>query len=99
MHYSEFLNFCQMENKGDSLPPLLQALFEIKKNNWTAAHEIAQEDKTQNGSWLHAHVHRVEGDLGNAHYWYRLAKREPCTLPLEEEWQHLAQSFCQIEIV
>jgi len=54
---------------------LLRALEMLDSGNWDGAHQIAQEDKTAIGSWLHGVVHIIEGDRGNAEYWYRRARR------------------------
>jgi hypothetical protein len=54
---------------------LLRALDMLESGDWDGAHEIAQEDKTEIGSWLHGIVHILEGDQGNAQYWYRRAGR------------------------
>ena len=54
---------------------LLQALEMLESGNWDGAHQIAQEDMTEMGSWLHGVVHIIEGDRGNAEYWYRRAGR------------------------
>jgi hypothetical protein len=54
---------------------LLRALAMLEAGDWEGAHEIAQEDKTEIGSWLHGIVHILEGDQGNAQYWYRRAGR------------------------
>jgi hypothetical protein len=55
--------------------PLLQALDMLEAGNWDGAHQIAQEDKSAMGSWLHGIVHILEGDQGNARYWYGRAGR------------------------
>jgi len=55
---------------------LLRALDMVESGNWDGAHQIAQEDKTEIGSWLHGIIHIVEGDQGNAQYWYRRANRK-----------------------
>ncbi len=47
----------------------------LKKGEWQKAHEISQQDETKLGCWAHGIVHLVEGDLGNARYWYRRAGR------------------------
>lgn len=65
----------------------LQALWYDGKGNWARAHEVAQEDTSADGSWVHAYLHRVEGDLGNAAYWYRRAGRPTATNDLTDEWQ------------
>lgn len=54
---------------------LLQALGMLESGNWDGAHQIAQEDKTEMGFWLHGIVHILEGDQANAQYWYRRAGR------------------------
>ena len=68
----------------------LQSLWHTHAGNWDAAHDIAQEIRTPLGSWIHAHLHVIEGDLGNAGYWYRRAgqlARGPDEL--EQEWREL----------
>lgn len=54
---------------------LLRALHLLESGDWHGAHQIAQEDKTKLGSWLHGVVHIIEGDRGNAESWYRRAGR------------------------
>ena len=77
----------------DNLTVELQALWHAKTGNWDAAHNIAQDIHTPTGSWIHAHLHVVEGDLGNAGYWYRKAGR-PASGPerLDEEFQELVEA-------
>lgn len=72
------------------LPPLMEALWWEAKGDWKRAHEIAQEIHTRDAAWVHAYLHRREGDQWNAGYWYRTAGREVCTLPLEAEWREIA---------
>ena len=67
-------------------PPLL-ALWHEAKGEWDRAHAIAQEDPSAEGAWVHAYLHRVEGDLPNAGYWYRRAGRPASQAPLSEEWR------------
>jgi hypothetical protein len=55
---------------------LARALDLLAAGDWQRAHEIVQEQKSILGSWLHGIVHTLEGDLDNAQYWYRRAKRE-----------------------
>jgi hypothetical protein len=55
--------------------PALQALWHDARGDWERAHTCAQEDEGQAGAWVHAYLHRKEGDLGNAGYWYRRAGR------------------------
>jgi hypothetical protein len=73
---------------GLSLP--LQALWTAAKGDWESAHDLAQSDEGPHGAWVHAYLHRVEGDLGNAEYWYRRAERPTCQGGLEAEWEAIA---------
>lgn len=59
------------------MAPMLHALWLGLRGDWNAAHELAQAQDDAEGSWVHAWLHRVEGDLGNAGYWYRRAHRTP----------------------
>ena len=78
----------------DGLSPELESLWHTKADNWEAAHNIAQEIHTPMGSWIHAHLHVIEGDLGNAAYWYRKADRPTPTPPdgLDDEWRELVDA-------
>jgi hypothetical protein len=73
-----------------ALSPALQALWHEAKGDWSAAHRLAQAENDAAGAWVHAYLHRVEGDLANAGYWYRRASRPVCTQPLAEEWAAIA---------
>jgi hypothetical protein len=68
----------------------LAALWWAGKGRWEEAHKIAQDDATAGGAWIHAYLHRVEGDLGNAGYWYRQAGKPVAAGPLEAEWERIA---------
>lgn len=72
------------------LSPALTALWWAKKDDWERAHKIVQDEGTAEAAWVHAYLHRVEGDLGNAGYWYRQAKRKPATGSLEAEWEAIS---------
>jgi hypothetical protein len=76
-----------------NLSPLLRALWLDASGDWSGAHGIAQEDESRNGAWVHAYLHRKEGDEGNAAYWYRRAARPPYTGRLDEEWEVIARSL------
>src|ERR1700745_4269519 len=56
------------------------------KGDWKRAHESAQQDAGVEGSWVHAYLHRKEGDQGNAAYWCSRAGKPVCSKPLEAEW-------------
>jgi hypothetical protein len=69
--------------------PLLNALWHDEKGDWKKAHEIAQDVFSFDGSWVHAYLHRKEGDASNAAYWYSKAKRKMPTVSLAEEWESI----------
>src|SRR5690606_11922048 len=76
-----------------SLTPALLALWHQGRGDWTAAHEAAQSDEGRDAAWVHAHLHRVEGDESNAGYWYRRAGRTPSRDPLDAEWGAIAAAL------
>lgn len=71
----------------------LTSLWYERKGDWTKAHQIAQTIADQDGSWIHAHLHRVEGDQMNANYWYSRAGRDMPGTSLAEEWKVLVDHF------
>jgi hypothetical protein len=71
----------------------LQALWWEAKGEWDKAHECAQAKEDVAGCWVHAYLHRREGDLENAGYWYRRAGLPPATNALEEEWLAIARNL------
>lgn len=75
------------------LGPALAALWHQGRGDWTAAHEAAQSDEGGDAAWVHAHLHRVEGDEANAGYWYRRAGRPHCRDPLDAEWAAIAAAL------
>ena len=64
-----------MTRSRDSAAALARALAHLESRDWQAAHEIVQHDKSELAAWLHGIVHTIEGDLENARYWYRRARR------------------------
>ncbi len=73
--------------------PLLRALWLERKGNFAAAHAIAQDVDDQHGALVHAYLHRREGDLANAGYWYRRAGAPIPEHSLEQEWEALVRRF------
>jgi hypothetical protein len=82
---------------GDAPPAgaggALQALWRVSKGEWDPAHALAQAEDDTTGAWVHAHVHRVEGDARNAGYWYRRAGKPPAECPLDQEWDEIAAAL------
>lgn len=80
---------------ADPAPPpglshALQALWLDGRGNFDAAHRLAQDDEGGDGDWVHAYLHRKEGDAGNAAYWYRRAGKPVAKTSLDEEWAAIA---------
>ena len=80
-----------------ALAPPLAALWWAAKGNWDAAHKIVQDENTSDAAWVHAYLHRVEGDLGNAGYWYRQAGKPAAKDSLEAEWERIASALLGVD--
>jgi hypothetical protein len=81
----------------DPTPPqvsdALRALWHDGRGEWDAAHSVAQDVHTDAGSWVHAYLHRKEGDESNAAYWYRRAGKPVASGTLEAEWSAIAAAL------
>jgi hypothetical protein len=73
--------------------PPLAALWWAAKGDWDKAHGIVMKEETRAAAWVHAYLHRVEGDLDNAGYWYRKARRPVASEPLPAEWDAIAAAL------
>ena len=93
--FEELLSWKEAGSFPDDIPPLLQALLLESAGDWENAHRIAQNEPSNDGSWVHAYLHRVEGDLGNASYWYRSARRTLPELSQDEEWEYIAMALLE----
>lgn len=71
----------------------LQALWHLAKGDWHGAHQLAQAADDADGAWVHAHLHRVEGDHANAGYWYRRAGKSRSAASIEAEWDEIAAAL------
>jgi hypothetical protein len=71
----------------------LAALWWAAKSDWDQAHKIVQDESSREAAWVHAYLHRVEGDLGNAGYWYRQAGQPAATDSLQAEWERIAATL------
>jgi hypothetical protein len=94
MDFENFRDSLQQNNPPNALSPALAALWWDAKNDWARAHESAQQDEDLAGSWVHAYLHRKEGDLSNAAYWYQRAGKSPCEDSLAEEWDEICAALC-----
>ena len=78
----------------DSQPPAgisvyLEALWYDAKRDWNKAHKLVQDIEDRNAAWIHAYLHRKEGDTVNADYWYRRAGKQRAVVSLDEEWEQI----------
>ena len=74
-----------LSGPAPSLSPPLLAMWHAAKGEWDAAHRIVQAEDDADSAWVHAYLHRLKGDLGNARFWYGRAKRAEPTEPPEQE--------------
>ena len=95
MSFAEFQDSLRAAEPPAGLAPAVQALWHDARGDWDRPHDCAQAAPGRAGSWVHAYLHRKEGDLGNAGYWYARAGRTtpPRSVTLEAEWADLARTL------
>jgi hypothetical protein len=93
VNLTEFRKSLSLDSPPAGLSLALAGLWWDAKGDWTKAHESAQQDEGPAGSWVHAYLHRKEGDASNAAYWYGRAKIPPSRSSFEEEWDEIASSL------
>ena len=95
MDIATFSSSLEEDTPPDGLDSALQALWWDAKGDWNRAHKLAQSQKDENGYWVHAYLHRVEGDQSNAGYWYRRADKPHSTSSLESEWDEIVAELAK----
>lgn len=93
MTYKDYINSLSNNNPPEGINDLLTSLWYAAKDDWETAHGIAQDIPGKDGAWIHAYLHRVEGDIGNANYWYSVAGKTFPPGTIEEEWKDLVMEF------
>lgn len=93
MTLEEFKSMLSQTAPPPGLSNALLAMWYDGKDNWEKAHNIAQDIGTADGSWIHAYLHRKEGDESNASYWYRRAGKRKPAVSLEQEWEEIAEAL------
>jgi hypothetical protein len=91
MTLDEFKTSLNLTEPPANLPACILALWHDRRGDWSRAHEVAQEVHDRSGAQVHAYLHRKEGDIGNALYWYRRAGVMPGSGSLDDEWDGLAE--------
>lgn len=89
LDYNGFLKTLEQEHPSEKWPASLRSLWFDAQGNWEASHNIAQDIHDNTGSWIHAYLHRKEGDDWNAGYWYGKADRPFPKISLGEEFKQL----------
>ena len=93
MQLGEFRESLKEAHPPRGLSALLSALWHDARGDWARAHEIVQGEKSKTAARVHAYLHRKEGDLDNAAYWYRRAGQPVATDALEVEWNRIAAAL------
>ena len=95
MSPDEFKRSVAESKPPTGLSPALAALWWAAKDDWQRAHQLVMNESGAECAWVHAYLHREEGDLDNARYWYRQARREPAQGELAAEWAAIAAALLQ----
>ena len=96
MKFEEYLKCIDLDSPPSELSETLTSLWWDKKGDWDTAHTIAQDIPTKEGSAVHAYLHREEGVLWNADYWYTRAGRKRPSIPIEDEWKLLVEEMLEL---
>jgi hypothetical protein len=97
MTMDEFQRSLEGNEPPAAISPALTALWWDARGNWERAHSWAQDEERGSGAWVHASLHRKEGDRGNAGYWYRRAGKSFCEESLPDEWLSITQELIRQE--
>lgn len=95
MDFETFKSSLNDQAPHPNLSPALRALWHDARGDWHTAHELAQAQGDRDGAWVHAYLHRKEGDAANAAYWYRRAGQRASTLTTEAEWEALVRALLE----
>ena len=93
MDITELKGSLQADAPPSTLSVYLKALWYDAKGNWEQAHNLVQDIETGKAAWIHAYLHRKEGDMANADYWYRKAGKNRADITLMQEWEKIVNAF------
>jgi len=97
MTYDEFKNSLNEQTAPETLSPALKALWTDGAGDWEAAHTVIQDHQDGDGAWVHAYLHRKEGDASNARYWYKRADKPIFEGALEAEWESITRALLETQ--
>ena len=93
MTFDEFRRSSAAADPPAGLSAALAGLWWDAKGDWKRAHESAQEGSGRESAWVHAYLHRKEGDHENAAYWYARADKPVCRQPIDAEWASIVKAL------
>ena len=93
MTLEDFIALCESPTEPSAMSSHLKALWFDRQGDWDSAHEEIQDNHDKFSAAIHAYLHRKEGDISNARYWYSTAGRHQFKGTLDEEWLALAQEM------
>jgi hypothetical protein len=93
MNFEKFRQSLSSSEAPAKISTYLLSLWYDGKDDWEKAHTIIQDIDDETAAWIHAYLHRKEGDTGNAGYWYHRAGRKRPTVSLQEEWKEIVTSL------
>ena len=93
MNLHEFKETLSENSPSKNLSDHLKALWFDAKGDWQKAHVLIQDVNDKNAAWIHAYLHRKEGDIFNADYWYSRAGKKRPEISLEKEWEQIAEAM------
>jgi len=89
MTFSSFKESLSSNEPPQNASVYLRALWYDAKGDWDEAHKLIQDINDKNAAWIHAYLHRKEGDINNARYWYYNANKKLSSLTLAQEWEEI----------
>lgn len=98
MVFEKFLGSLDADAPPEKTDKELKALWWDAKGNWDKAHRIIMVMNNTTASWVHAYLHRKEGDLSNASFWYTNAGRKMPEISLEDEWSEIVKVILDNEV-
>ncbi|MDQ3279335.1 MAG: hypothetical protein M3Q06_13485 [Bacteroidota bacterium] len=93
MNLDTFKHTIKSQQPPGELSVYLQAMWWDAKGNWEKAHGLIQDLTDKTAAWIHAYLHRKEGDIRNADYWYNRAGKKRPAVSLDEEWSHITETL------
>ena len=93
MDINEFVESVKLDSPPVGLSDPEAALWWDAKGDWKQAHGLVDELESKDGMAVHAYLHRKEGDLDNAGYWYRRARQPIADQSLSQEWEAIVSAL------